>query len=440
MASDRSSTSDPRGLAPATRGLFVFVPLACVVLNLLIPFLPWQPRQVMTSLDYTRAWRDGIAHEDSWRPMRLARDWLASPTDERLVYQKVFFEQGVKLQYPPTSLLPLDALALGGADWLGNDTLNGLSWLAVLATVLLSVRVLDRSSRDPPVGPADRGVRATLGVVAGLTFYPLVQGFYQGQIQTWIDALVAGLVLAWIAGRPATSGALAAVACLIKPQLGLLLLWGILRRQPRFVAGWLAVAAIAGAVSLWRYGFATHLDYLEVLSFLAQHGESFNPNQSVNGLAHRLLGNGPNRVWENAFPPYDVRVHAATLASSLLLVVGALFWRRREAGSALAIDLAIVVATSTIASPIAWTHHYAVLLPLFALALPGVLALERARGPLLVLLAVSYLLIANTWRALNQLADTPWNFLQSYVLFGGLLFLAILYRVRSLQAKPAASG
>ena len=99
-----------------------------------------------------------------------------------------------------------------------------------------------------------------------------------------------------------------------------------------------------------------------------------------------------------------------------------------------------MIVSATIASPIAWTHHYAVLLPLFALALPAALEIERGRRALLLLMAASFLLIADTWRAVNQLAETPFNFLQSYVLFGGLVFLGILYRLRALQAVRAAAS
>lgn len=249
--------------------------------------------------------------------------------------------------------------------------------------------------------------------------------------------MVAGLVLAFLAGRPATSGTLAGLACLIKPPLGLLVVWGLLRGQRRFVAGWLVVTSLGGALSLALYGLANHLDYLEVLSFLGRHGESFHHNQSFNGLLHRMLGNGDNRVWENAFPPFHPFVYAATLVSSLALIGAALFWRRREAAPAPGIDLAIVIVSVTMASPIAWTHHYAVLLPLFALALPEALRVRDGRSTHLALLAVSYLLVANTYRAVNQLAETPVNFLQSYVLLGGLLFLYLLYRLRGNAAREA---
>jgi hypothetical protein len=414
----------------------IFVPVACLGVNLLLPRLPAQPQQI-TALDYTGTWLRRIAHEDSWKPMRLAQDWLSEPREE-LLYQEIFFDRGVKLQYPPTSVLFLDGLrGIGGKRWVSNEALNGISWVAVLLTVLVSSRILVRSAGGAPV---DRGLRIALGLLAGATFYPLVFGFYLGQVQTWINALVAGLVLAWLVGRQATAGAISGVICLIKPQLGLLVVWALLRRRYRFAAGWSVVVGIAGLVSLGLYGLSNHIDYLGVLSYLGQHGESFNHNQSVNGLAHRLLGNGNNREWANAFPPFDGRVYAATLAASLLLIAGALFHRRRD--TAPEVDLSILIVSVTIASPIVWTHHYGVFLPLFALTLPVVLETSRGRRLNLAVLAVSYLLVANNYRVVNRLfAETSVNFVQSYVFFGGLLFLGLLYRLRApAERSPPRSA
>jgi alpha-1,2-mannosyltransferase len=430
-----------------TRCLILFVPLVCLAVNLLLPRIPGQPR-VETALGYANFWLGAtvralgdefaIAGEDSWKPMRMGRDWFAEPRTG-LLYQEVFFERGAKLQYPPSSLLLLDGLGMLPGNWTSNFVLNGISWVAALLTMVLSVWILDRTARGPPA-PArlttgERVVRAVLAGMAAFTFYPLLFGFYLGQVQTWIDALVAGLVLAWVAGRPALSGALAGVVCLIKPQLGLLVVWGVLRGQRRFVFGWLSVVVVGGTLSLGLYGLANHIDYLEVLSYLGRHGESFHHNQSVNGLVHRLLGNGNNLKWSDGFPPFDARVYAATLASSLLLLGGALLWRRREAAAAPSIDLAIVVTSVTIASPIAWTHHYAVLLPLFALALPAALGAGRERRLLTALLGLSFFLIANTYRQVAQLAQTPFNFVQSYVLVGGLVFLFALYLLRAVAAR-----
>jgi len=420
-------------LTPLTRCLLVFIPGACLGLNLLLPYLPGLAAQRITALDYSQTWVLRIAHEDSWKPMRMARDLLAQPEHPPL-YPELFFERGIKLQYPPTSILLLDLLhPFAGGRLLANEVLNGISWLAVLLTLLLSIRILDRAARAPP---ADRVLRAALGLVAGVTFYPLLFGFYLGQVQTWIDALVAGLVLAWLAGRQATAGVLAGLACLIKPQMGLLVVWALLRRRTRFAAGWLVVVGVAGFASLLLYGASSHLDYLEVLSFLGRHGESFNHNQSVNGLVHRMLGNGNNLEWVNAFPPFDGRVYAATLATSFLLLGAALFPRRTVARPE--IDLCLLILTATIASPIAWTHHYGVLLPGFALTLPAVLEAKRGRGLNITLLALSYLLVANNYRVVNRLFAETWlNFSQSYVFLGGLLLLLLLYRLRG-RPEPAA--
>ena len=419
-------------LTPLTRCLLVFVPGVCLGVNLLLPRLPAFAQQI-TALDYSQTWMQRVAHEDSWRPMRMARDLLADPRDPRL-YPELFFERGVKLQYPPTSILFLDLLhPFAGGRWLANEVLNGISWLAVLVALLISIWILDRAARAPP---ADRALRVALGLLAGMTFYPLLFGFYLGQVQTWIDALVAGLVLAWLAGRQATAGALAGLACLIKPQLGLLVVWALLRRRTRFAAGWFVVVTVAGITSLLLYGVSNHLDYLEVLSFLGRHGESFNHNQSVNGLVHRLLENGNNLEWVNAFPPFDGRVYAATLVTSFVLLGAALFPRRSAARPE--IDLCLLIVTATIASPIAWTHHYGALLPVFALALPVVLEARRGRRLNMTLLALSYLLVANNYRVVNRLFAETWlNFVQSYVFFGGLLLLALLYRLRGQIERDA---
>jgi alpha-1,2-mannosyltransferase len=93
-----------------------------------------------------------------------------------------------------------------------------------------------------------------------------------------------------------------------------------------------------------------------------------------------------------------------------------------------------VITSVTLASPVAWTHHYAVLLPVFALVVPATVAAGSLGRSRFVLLGLAYVLIADNFRALNRLADTPMNFLQSYVFFGGLLLLALLYRLRSARA------
>lgn len=467
-----------RALRPITRAVAVFVPLACFGLNFALPRLPWQP-QITTSLDYSVAWLEGIAHYDSWRPMRMALAYLddldigsiedddtgAPPArdesagsaqlrgkgkkGERLLYQELFFERGVKLQYPPTSLLALDGLRrlpfagfFPDGDPLSDRSLNRISWLAVLCCALLSALCfvlcagMALAPGDPPLKRSDRVLLGLLGAVAGIAFYPLVRGFYLGQIQTVIDALLAGLVLAWVVRRQATAGVLAGLICLIKPQLGFLVLWALLRRRFRFVAGFTVVVGIAGCASLAAYGLGTHLDYLEVLSFIGRHGEGFHPNQSLNGLLNRMLEIGNNLEWEGEFfAPFDARVYWPTLLCSMVLLGFALLYRAREHERAPALDLAIAIVSVTLASPVAWTHHYAVLLPVFAVAVPATFSTTTLGRSRFLWLGLSYVFVANNFRALNRLADTPFNFLQSYVFFAGLALLFLLYRLRRAASE-----
>ena len=425
------------------RRLAAFLLINAVALNLA---LAWahssstgvrskRPTSLHFSLDYLRR----AAGSDSWTPMRRALAYLHEPHAAPL-YSEVFFRQGVKFQYAPTSLLLLEPLRR--VPGLSTDAfLNFLSWLAVAGTALWTARILSlglsRSARAArPAGRAPRATRIVetlLAVGFTLSFYPIVRAFHIGQIQTWINLLLAALIWTWMTDRKRASGALAGLICAIKPTLSLLLIWGLLRKQWRFAAGWALVVLPVAGLSLGAYGLANHIDYVSVLAFIGRHGESFHQNQSMNGLLHRLFFNGNNLVWNsNHFAPYHPVVHAGTVMSSLALVGGALFFRRREHDRATLADLLIAVMSFTLAAPIVWDHHYGIALPIFAFALPATLAVidrnSMWRG--IGLLGAGFVLVSTKFSMADLAADTPVNFLQSYLFFGALLLLWQLYRLR----------
>jgi uncharacterized membrane protein YagU involved in acid resistance len=80
----------------------------------------------------------------------------------------------------------------------------------------------------------------------------------------------------------------------------------------------------------------------------------------------------------------------------------------------------------TMASPIAWEHHYGIIFPIFAVLLASVIG-HRTR---LLLLAVSYVVISNFFPIANLLAPTVFNLAQSYLLFAALIVLALLHTAR----------
>jgi hypothetical protein len=421
---------------PLSRNLFLFALVSFFWFNLGLTWFSGVPLRDSALADTNRFVRFKDSAGDSWKPMVQALRYLQSPHDQPL-YTHVFFEQQTKFQYPPTSLLLMlpavfpptaEALTRLGLSWVW--LLDRVSAVLIWIMAFFLIRIFHTRRNDGPLSLPDRCLSLLTWLMLTFTFYPLVKGYSLGQVQVWINALFAVLFWSWLTGRKGLAGFLAGVVCLIKPQYGLLLVWGVLRRQRRFVTVGVVTSLVGLTLSISLFGVANHLDYLRVLSYLSRHGESYYPNQSMNGLLHRLLFNGNNLDWnEHAFPPYNGWVHAGTLLTSVVLLALAL-WAQRRDGSAR--DFAIMALTTTIASPVAWEHHYGILLPLYAFLVPTLYERRSRWG--LVVIGVSYVLCANFFPVLNYLAPTGWNVLQSYLLAGGLLALACLYRISCLPA------
>jgi len=428
-------------ISPLTKGLAVFALVNCAIVNLAIHFLSNDNH----TLHYSSAFVKQIAHDDSWVPMRQALQYLHDPglrklSDDKPLYDALFFDQQVKFQYPLTSLLFLEPLRLlAGGDLIPDAYMNFISWLMIIATGYFVYRIFELSlMRYAPAAFGlpleDRFARAALIFFFSFTFYPLVRSFVLGQVQTWIDFLFAAALFAWIKDRKCLTGILAGIFCVIKPQLSLLLLWGIIRKEFLFVKALTATIAVFILISVAAYGWENNFTYLKVVSFIARHGEAYFPNQSVNGLLNRMVFNGNNLGWEDrGYPPYNPWIFYTTVISSALIIGAALFWRKAEHRYTSVIDLMIAVLSFTIASPIAWEHHYGILLPIFAFALPA--SLDNKVGPIasLGILAISYALCSNYYQFTNASADTWFNFIQSYLLFGAALLLIHLYRLRNVQ-------
>jgi hypothetical protein len=438
-ASERATTRRARPSKLSLWLILLFL-LNALVINWSLPRLPWQP-QFTTTLDYTQAFFKRGAHSDSWKPMRTALFFVDEPRKKPL-YTVVFFDNNVRFQYPPSSLLILEGLrALPIDNPIGNDTLNDISWWSILLLAGAVARIFYLARRrfgNRPASTTDEFIYVVLALLFTLSFYPVVRGYYLGQIQIWIDLLLAGVLWAWLEDRKRIAGVLFSFICVIKPTLALLAVWAVLRRQWHFVVGFAVPMACFAMLSLALYGWDNHVDYLGVLSYISRQGEIFHPNQSMNGLLHRLLDNGNSLEWNrNTLMLYNPWVHAGTVASSLALLGFGLWAARAREVRLEPLDLAIVLLCSALAAPTAWTHHYGVTLLLFALALPAILSIgTRARHGIMLGLLIAFLLISNNYRALNRLHDTPLNFLQSYVYFGGLLLLATLWRTHRALRTP----
>lgn len=371
---------------------------------------------------------------DSWGPMLAAYEVFISSSVS--IYEKTFFKLGVRFQYPPSSLLAIDLVNFLNLE--PEVALPRLNILFLFVFAVTSGMIAVVSFRNNSFLPVWRkGILFLIGFLLPFLFYPVIHALNMGQIQIWIDAFIAASVLAWLRDRKTLAGAMAGLACVFKPQASLLLLWSIASRDWLFVRGFVGVVAIVIVISIHRFGWANHLDYLEVLRFLSKHGESFYANQSLMGLLHRSAGNGPNLIWEaNAFPAFIGWIHWVTALASLslfivLIYLSAKHYRRTDIAS-----YACAIIVTILAAPIAWEHHYGAILPFFMPLLALALARD-ANKYFYFLLGLAWILTANYLPVSSRFADSPFNFVQSYVFLGGLIFLFLAVQIMRLTKHPS---
>ncbi len=420
------------GRARLLRRALLFVVLSALLANGAMALLT--PERWPKTAGRVYSWfflgRQGM---DSWDPMSRALAHVKQdPAPQKGLYEKLLYRRQEKpFQYPPSALLlPYGAEALLGPPWLA--LVKALTWLSVPAIGALTALLLQRGLGSLARGDQEAGGRAAVWFLAGLatfSFYPAMAAYRAGQIQAWLNAGFGAALWAWATGRPRLAGVLLGIGCLIKPQWAPLLLWGVLRKRWGLVAGFLAVTTVGAGLSLLLFGWAPHLEYLGALSFLSKRGESFYPNQSVNGLLNRLFMNGEN-LERPGFPPFHPWVYAGTLLTSSWLMAVALLGGRRAEEKGSLVDLALAGLTCTMASPIAWEHHYGMLLPIYAILLPRLAAEPVLGRRTLTWLGASYVLAGNLFTLADRAAATHWNFVQSHLFGGAVLALLLLHRLR----------
>ena len=353
---------------------------------------------------------------DSWAPMLGSVNYfLAHPGLP--IYQAKLYDT---LIYPLTSILPLLAMKRAGMpDAAVLQTLMFASWLAVCGMVGLAVAIAAKVA-----GPGGLSWRATTATaLAAFFFMPITLAFSLGQAQIFLDVFFALLVLFWIGNKERPAGVMMALLTMVKPQFGLLLLWAALRRRWNALVAALLTLAVGGAASVAAFGLRNNLDYLSVLAGLSRKAQPHYANQSMFGLLNRAIFNGENMPYHPyVYPPFVPWVYYVTLATTAALVLLALAypWKQRAGSMA---DLGAIGVVCVIATPMAWEHHYGVLLPVFVWLWFAVF--RQGRGTVWTL-ALAFILIADFLSPLNFFAAIPVaNVLQSYMYFGALLLLGL---------------
>jgi len=365
---------------------------------------------------------------DSWTPMLgSVNSFLAHPGLP--IYQAKLYDT---LLYPLTSILPLLWMKQAGMSDAGVlRVLMIASWFAVMAVIAVQVRIA-----TVVAGRDGLSWRAVLTVVFGAFFFmPITLAYSLGQAQIFLDLFFSLLILFWMERRELPSGVMMAFLAMVKPQYGLLLFWAVLRRRWKAVGAGVATLGVGGAVSLAAFGLRNNLDYLGVMVSLSRKAQTHYANQSMFGLLNRAIFNGENLPYHPyVYPPYIPWIYAVTLVTTAVLIMLALAypWRERAGGMA---DLSSIAVVSVIATPMAWEHHYGVILPIFVWLWFG---LYRRGAVSPWALAVSWVLIADFLSPLNCFAAIPVaNLLQNYMYFGALLLLVLLLRTSVATAQCA---
>ena len=390
------------------------------------------PSSVLKAVKTTLEMQTG---NDSWYYM--AQGDLAARQAPTSLYETVFFQRGVRFIYPPTALLLyrtwLQAAHLGIHPFFA---MNVMLFLALWATFWLAgefLLTLPQTQAKGQWSTRDRWLLRAVVAVMGLLFLPLVNAYHLGQVQTLLNLAMIASVFLWMRGQRVGPGLLIGLTCLVKPQMALFLLWGALRRQWSFVVSMAVMLLGGGLLSVAVFGWHNSVEYMAVLQYLSRHGDSLATNQSLNGLLHRLLHVGYYNTAFYGYPPYNATIYWLTICSSAIILFAALIvpYRQRIAGGTL--DLLLFAMATTMASPIAWEHHYGVFFIAFLAWMPR----ASIRWSTFGLLLAYYLLMTDNWAPLSYLMFTRWTFLLSHVFYGGfLLFLWTLLRGRELLPMP----
>jgi len=334
----------------------------------------------------------------------------------RPLYPTLFFEQQVKFIYPTSSLL------LGYVtEWLHVSFHGLIAWMVIISWMLTLVVAGEIFVRLLPEEKPYWQLRLLVALL-GVFFYPLLMGVRFGQMQTVLTFLFTLAVLLWMLDRKAAAGVCLALACAVKPPLGLFLLWGLLRREWRFVAAFLSATVVIQALAVALFGWQNEIGYLAVLSYIGRRGECIGENQSVNGWLQRMFDNGEGGT--GLYPPYNAMIYLWTAVSSAVLVVAGLVvpvWRRWKDPLA---DFVLFGLLSTIASPIVWTHHYGV----FYVASVYFLAVGlRQTGHISAWFVFWFLLLSNFIHMFGKYYWVrPQNLFFSYELYAGLGILWLM--------------
>lgn len=386
-------------------------------------------------------WRilTGPYGRDSWKILDAAWNYWVTGNKPKLIYSNLLIRDRIKFLYPPHTLfIPqfLSELKIEPVAFYSITTRFFLA-LTIFGAFWIALYSLNRFGYSTNTA-WDKGMLFALVSILSLFFYPLVEAGNLGQIQLWINALFAFALLGFMQGYTTASGILIGIMASIKPQYGLFLVWGLFRGEKKFAISVLLTAGVISLAGIFKFGASSYFDYINALNFLAHHGEAFMANHSINGLLNRIFSISDPITYNNInwraryYPPFNPTVYYGTLMASLVFLIAALHGRKAKTGYSGVIDFCLVALASTMASPIAWGHHYGILFLIFIALWPFFWLNNTTPVCKFASLAFIglYLISGNLFYFSRIFAQTRLNFLQSYIFLAALGIFALLFSAR----------
>jgi hypothetical protein len=350
---------------------------------------------------------------------RLANDARASVYQANLLTGSAFiYPPLAAAAYRPIAFLPFAEahMRLAAAN------------RALLAVIAIELAVFLAGARRL------RWSDGVIAVCAVPLFYPLVHAVELNQATVFLTALLGGAFLALDRRSEALAGALFAMTLAFKPQLVLalpLLFW----HARRMVVSAVATACALFVLSLAYAGVDNHVAYASRVLPTLSRGYAYYANFSFNGLFNRLFTDGDIGIF--AMPPPNAAVRALTFGFGAATYGSALFLvRRSRAAPELAPWIfAFAWLVATMISPIAWQHHYAPALFVFALLLRTIRADSALLVPRFVVpIAVAFALMASYFEV-RALTGALARVAASYLFFGAVALAATLAVLISERAR-----
>ena len=385
--------------------------------------------------------------DDSWRPMKLAYDHWTESQGQSLLYTDLLLPVKVKFLYPPTALLITQFIETNEINLVRFTTVSTFIFLFLMVASVIGIMFyFRREYKEPKLSVFENILAGILLTFLLFTFYPVVKAGSLGQMQVWINALFAIAILSYIAGYDVLAGIMLGLMASIKPHYALFIIWGLLRGNKRLAIAMIVTGALGILLGMREFGFAMYVDYLRGLSFVTQHGESVYTNQSFNGLMGRLFSvKYPNAfnnlIWNGyRYPPYSKWIFSFTQITTIAVSVISLIKTKSQGMEARVADFLLMGLGATLASPIAWEHHYGILFPIFVCRW---LILWFGEGPLKnmwmkIAFVTCYLVAANVFPFVKFTAFSYLNILQSYLFFAACGVFILLLLIKH-QPNPKSS-